>query len=254
MVRPTLRATRAAALLAALALTAASCTPVKGKALGTAPPANLSAPKLYAAIGSSDARGTGTDVPLRQAWPQVLFATLPANFRFVNLALPDATVADVLAQSLPIAEDLRPALVTISLSVEDMLRQVPVATYEAELRTLLHALRATGATVLLANAPPVQDLPGYLACLDGGTLACSPRIPHPVAPAATVAAEVTSYNRAITDVAQSEGAAVVDLYGAALAAAAQGIGPSLLAADGLDPNAAGAQRIAAGFAAALHRP
>lgn len=248
------RLTRAAAVLAVLALALAACTPVKGKALGKAPAADLSAPKIYVAIGSNDARGEGTEVPLRQAWPQVLFATLPTNYRFVNLALFDATVADALAESLPIAQSLHPALVTVSLSLQDIFHQVPVATYQAELGMLVHALRATGATVLLANAPPVEDLPGYLACLGTAAVACSSDVPHPVPQTATVAAEVTAYNQAITNVAQTEGAKVVDLNGAALAAAAQGNGASLLAADGLDPNAAGAQRIAAAFAAALQKP
>jgi lysophospholipase L1-like esterase len=65
---------------------------------------------------------------------------------------------------------------------------------------------------------------------------------------------VAAYNSAIATVAVKEGAVVVDLNAAAVAAAAQGAGPSLISDDGFDPSVAGAQRIASQFAAVLLKP
>jgi lysophospholipase L1-like esterase len=199
------------------------------------------------AIGGSDARGIGTDDPLREAWPQDLFRALPANYRLVNLAIPNATVADAVAESLPTAETLHPTLVTVWLGINDILSQVPVTAFQGGLTTLIHALRATGATVLVGNEPPVDLLPGYLACVSVGQGTCAASIPQPAPARAEVAAAVTAYNAAIAAVAAREGAVVIDLHAAAGAAGTQ---TSRLADDGFNPSAAGAQMIANLFAAA----
>jgi lysophospholipase L1-like esterase len=180
---------------------------------------------------------------------------LPANYRLVNLALPDATAQAALVQSLPTATSLHPALATVWLNVNDILNRVPVATYQSQLTELLHGLRAAGAEVLVANTPPVDELPAYLACTHQSSHGnCPPGLPQPVVPPPQVVAAVTAYNLAIAAVAAQEGAIVVDLHGAALAAQARGTEASLVAADGFNPSVVGAQMIASQFAAALHRP
>ena len=252
-----LRRTAAVAVTVAAAVTlvVAGCTGTRGKALGVAPKPNLAAPRLLVAFGGSDAQGAGTDNPIREAWPQALFHLLPGNYRLVNLAISGATVSDALDEGLPTAQTLRPEVAVIWLTVSDILRQVPVATYQTELTTLVRALRTMGTTVLIGNAVPLDALPGYLRCVNTAVAAnCPPRFPLPLPPPATVDAAVTAYNSAISNVAASTGAIVVDLHGAALAAAAQGAGASLISDDGFNPSAAGAERIASQFAAVLPKP
>jgi acyl-CoA thioesterase-1 len=258
MRRPTARWWRrlpgaGAVTLLFLAVALTSCTTVRTQGAGSTPAPNAAAPRLYLAVGASDTRGIGTEDPLREAWPQDLFRSLPANYRLVNLGVPDATLSDALAQELPMAEALHPALVTVWLNADDVLSGVPTATYQAELSSLVHRLRATGAAVLVANTPPMDDLPGYLACVDpvahpGG---CPSFVPTPVPPPQQVVAAVEGYNTAIAAVVAKEGAVLVDLHRSGLTARALGEEASLVSADGFHPNAAGATMIASQFAAAI---
>lgn len=224
---------------------AVSCTASKSTTAG-APPVNPTATRLYVAIGGSDARGVGTDDPLRESWPQDVFRSLPANYRLVNLGIPDATAATAVTESLPTATSLHPAVVTVWLGLNDILTQVPVTTYQSALTTLVHALRAGGATVLVGTVPPVDQLPAYLDCLGGGG-ACSGLV-QPVPSRTQVVAAVAAYNAAVTAVTAREGAVLVDLHAAALAAPAPS---SLISADGINPSVTGAQMIASRFTAAI---
>lgn len=237
------------AIAAVGALAAASCNGGGARTIGAAPRSSLAPTRVLVAFGGNDARGIGTDDPLRQSWPQDLFRTLPANYRLVNLGIPDATVATAVALSLPTAISLRPALATIWLNVNDILNQVPVVNYEEQLATLVHALRAIGATVLVANAPEVDDLPGYVACAGTGTNQgnCPSFVPRPLPSRPLVAAAVSAYNSAIAVVTAQEGATLVDIHAARFSA-------TLVAPDGFDPSAAGAQVISNQFAAAFNRP
>jgi acyl-CoA thioesterase-1 len=236
-----------------LILAGASCTAGGAKAGGTAPGPDAAPARLYLAIGASETRGVGTDDPLRQSWPQDLFRTLPANYRLVNLGIPSATVATALTDELPIAETMHPALVTVWLNVNDLLSVVPSSTYQSQLDLLVHRLRATGAAVLVANTPPLDQLPSYLACGDpvahpGG---CPSFVPRPLPSPRQVAAAVDGYNVAIAAVVAQEGAVLVDLHRAGVAARDQGTEASLISADGFHPSAAGAVVIARQFALAL---
>ena len=229
-----------------LSCTAASCTGSKSATAGI-PPVNSTATRLYVAIGGSDARGVGTDDPLREAWPQDVFRSLPANYRLVNLGIPDATAATAVAESLPTATSLHPAVVTVWLGVNDILTQVPVTAYQSGLTTLIHALRSGGATVLVGTIPPVDQLPAYVDCLRGGSDACS-SIAQPLPSPTQVVAAVGAYNAAIAAVAAREGAVVVNLHTAPVAAPDEN---SLISADGINPSVTGAQMIADRFTAAI---
>ena len=211
--------------------------------------------RMYVAIGASETRGVGTDNHLRQAWPQDLFRALPAGYTLVNFGIDGATVADALAQELPLARTLHPALATVWLNVNDLLSGVSSARYRAQLLSLIGALRSTGATVLVANTPPLDRLPAYLACVDpahypGG---CPGAVPRPVPTPQQVNAAVDGYNAVIASVVSQTGAVLVDLHAAGLAARARGAEPSLISGDGFHPNSAGAQLVADQFLAALNR-
>jgi len=231
-------------------LSGACSSPRRGPALpvaGHPPP-----PGLYVAIGASETRGVGTDNPVREAWPQDMFRVLPSTYALVNLGISGATVADALRVELPQAVSLHPTLVTVWLNVNDLLNAVPARTYGAELSELLHGLRATGATVLVANTPPLDQLPAYLACEDPAHHPgpCSSFVPRPIPSPAAVAAAVDAYNTTIAEVSAGAGAVVVDLHAAGVAARAQGGADALVSGDGFHPNALGAQRVADSFAAA----
>src|ERR1700736_5322291 len=91
--------------LVAAVLLAVACSPTHGATnLPAAGASAQGAPaRVYASLGGAETRGEGTDNPLREAWPQDFFRTLPAEYSFVNLGIPGATVADALAAELPVA-------------------------------------------------------------------------------------------------------------------------------------------------------
>jgi acyl-CoA thioesterase I len=226
----TLRRRRTAAVLAAAALVLGACT---GDGKGDGPAATDEADGLYVAVGASESVGEGADDPTTQAWTQVFFRTaLPRGYRFVNLGIPGATVAQALTEELPEALRLEPSLVTVWLNVNDIVRQVPADRYESQLKELVHALRRDGKTeVYVANTPPLDLLP--VARGLGGL----------------VTVVVGQYNAAIARVVKDEGAHLVDLHAAGEAARARGDAATLVAADGFHPSTAGHAAVGAEFAA-----
>ena len=219
------------------------------------PPPGASGPQVvYVAVGASETAGVGSDHPLREAWPQVLFRTaLPPSTVFVNLGIPGATVATALREELPQAVEVAPALVTVWLNVNDLLLGVAPADFERDLGTLVRGLRRGGGTrVLVANVPPLDRLPAYLACRPApppGSPACDfdQAVPGPDA----LNRIVDAYNAATDRVTAREGALLVDLHGVGLAARRTGTEASLVSADGFHPSTAGHAAVAAAFADVL---
>jgi lysophospholipase L1-like esterase len=204
------------------------------------------------AVGASDALGFGTNDPIRQAWPQLFFtSSLPGGATFVNMGIAGATAADAVANELPYAVALHPTLVTVFLGVNDLIRQVPVAAFERSLGGVLDGLRASTPRplILIANIPPLDHLPAYLACLPRpppngppcsfSGIVLSPGVLH---------ARVATYNRAVAAVAAEDGATLVDLHAVVLAARANGTEASLVSDDGFHPSPAGHRLIAGVFA------
>jgi len=243
------------ALLAGLVLAGAACRdrPDDGEAVAGPSPSQKRPRPVYVAVGASESVGVGADRPLDQAWPTVLHrSALPPGSVFVNLGIPGATVADALRSELPAALAQNPDLVTVWLNVNEMLRGVPPDVYEGQLGQLVRALRRGGVTrVLVANTPAPDLLPAYVACqaaLAPGP-GCPPgaRFPSP----AGVGAVVDAYNAATARVVWREGAVLVDLHAASLAAHEAGIGASLISGDGFHPSTAGHRAVAQVFAEAL---
>ena len=236
------------------ALVAACSTP--GDDRRSAPPAASGPQVVYVAVGASETTGVGSDQPLREAWPQVLFRTaLPPSTVFVNLGIPGATVATALRDELPQALELAPALVTVWLNVNDLLSGVSPADFERDLGVLVRGLRRGGGTrVLVANVPPLDRLPAYVACRPSpppGSPACDldEAVPGPDA----LNRAVASYNAATERVTTREGALLVDLHEVGLAARRSGTDASLVSADGFHPSTAGHAAVAAAFAEVLAR-
>ena len=243
-------------LLATLLATA--CT--ASRTAAAPKPTPSATPLVYVAVGASESVGVGATDPRRDAWTQVFFRTaLPRSAVFVNMAVPGSTVAEALAAQVPQAVALSPDVVTVWLNVNDILHAVTPASYEADLTKLVTALRRGGATkVLVANTPPLDDLPAYRACLPGATATARQGAPCPVSGAlvaavpapATLNAVVDAYNAAIARVTAATGAVLVDLHAAGLAARANGTEASLVSSDGFHPSDAGYALVAKTFAAA----
>ena len=98
---------------------------------------------------------------------------------------------------------------------------------------------------MVANVPPLSQLPAYQACL-AGTFATSSAFtcPRPVPAPATVDAEVATYNSAVAAQVAATGATLVDLHAADVAAQQQGTEASLISDDGIDPSTSGHAAIA----------
>lgn len=243
---------RLVALLSVLVLGVA-CTDPSGVDEGRdRRPTDRQSPITYVAVGASETVGVGATHPSTEAWPEVLRRdALPPDTTFVNVGVSGSTVAQALTQQLPRAFDVEPDLVTVWLNVNDALRFVPISDYERDLATLVGGLRRGGAAqVLLANTPPLEDLPVVRACLPDpppGVRCLLPvRLPGPE----PVIAYVRQFNEVIGRVASQEGAVLVDLHAAAVADRQRRL-DRYLASDGFHPSTEGHAAVAAVFAAAL---
>lgn len=227
--------------VAVVLVVATACSVSKPEVLP--PPEDTGPPPVYVAVGASETTGAGSDQPLRDGWPRVLHRTaLPAGAVFVNMGIPGATVAQALAEEITDTLAARPNLVTVWLNVNDMTQGVAPATYERQLDTLVRTLRGNGSTrVLVANTPPLDNLPAYQA---GRILA---GLPGPDQLRELVAA----YNDAIARVVERQGAHLVDLHAVGMAARAAGTEPQMISRDGFHPSTAGHAAVAAAFADVL---
>lgn len=227
----------------ALALVAGACASERPGVLNAEA---LPPPFTYVAVGASETVGIGAEDPATEAWPILLYrSALARSATLVNVGVSGATVRQAIDQELQPALAEQPRLVTVWLNVNDLVRQVPVQQYERDLGTLVGALRRGGATeVLVANTPPVVDLPLVRACLPGGR-GCE--LPFRLPPAEEITERVAAYNDAISRVARAEGAVVVDLW----AATGGFIDDALVAADGFHPSTEGHRRVATAFAETL---
>jgi acyl-CoA thioesterase-1 len=233
MSRRTVVSRRAVVILMSVLVAAPACATARsGHSSATS---TTLKPVVYVAVGASETVGVGADDPATQAWPTVFnrAAGFPPGSRYVNVGISGARVQTALDKELAAALKEGPTVVTVWLNVNDILARVPVASYETQLRTLVHGLRQGGqARVLVANTPPLEILPQV----------------RPFA--AVVGAYVDPYNEAIARVVQGEGAELVDLHAAGLAAEQAGTAASLVGKDGFHPSTAGHAAVAAEFAKA----
>jgi acyl-CoA thioesterase-1 len=190
-------------------------------------------PIKLAVLGDSLAAGYG--LKPEQAFPALLQAALKAEGRNV-VVVNDGVSGDTSAGGLDRLDWIlgdKPDIVLIELGANDALRGVDPATTEHNLAAIIERLRAAGVTVWLAGMMAPRNLgPDYVAAFDG------------------------LYKR-LADKYQ------VPLYPFVLDGVAQD--PALNQADGLHPNAKGAQVIAERllpfitrnldlYAASVHRP
>ena len=95
----------------------------------------------YLALG--DSYTIGSSVKPRERWPNQLVRTLGATTGLTlqeNLAVDGATTKDVIANQLDDLTRLDPGFVSLLVGVNDVVRNVDIDTYRANLRTIFHAL------------------------------------------------------------------------------------------------------------------
>lgn len=214
---------RLLALLLGATLALTACVPRTGRAEPR--------PLTYVALGASDAVGVGARDPERESWVTRLAERLPPGSSVANLGVSGSRLDQALEQQLPVAQGLRPDLVTVWLAVNDLNASVPLDRYAAELDALLAGFDGTGATVLVGNVPDLALLPAYRA-VDPNLLE----------------ARVTAWNDAIAATVQRHGATLVDLRALSREQAER---PEYVSPDGFHPSTEGHLRLAALFWEAL---
>jgi len=239
------------AALVIAAVLAGACSQGTAPARKQSLPGPSGPPAVYAALGASETAGVGTDDPVRDSFPEQLYLRLPQTAVYYNFGLPGETTAAALKDELPPAAAVQPTIATVWFNVDDLAAGVPVSDFESRLEQIVGQLARGGETrVLIANTPPLDDLPAYQACRPNPPPALKCALGAVTLPPPEEArALVDAYNAAIVRVAARHGATVVDLASQAGAALAQH--PDYVSADGLHPSTKGAAAIAAAFAAAL---
>lgn len=188
----------------------------------------------YVAIGASDTVGAGVANPLEEGWVSVLHDALPDGTQLLNLGVNGMRLEEALAQSVPVALDARPDVVTVWLAANDLNSGVPLADYQRDLGLLLNALDGTGARwILVGNLPDLVTLDVF------GRRAGTPD---------QVRAELALWNKAIATAVADHHASLVDVFAASSAYADH---PEYVSFDGGHPSAAGYARLAEIFGAAL---
>lgn len=95
--------------------------------------------------------GVGLDIRREQTWTSLLCEALPGS-RLMNLSSAGARVRDVRRQQLPTAVAARPALATIMVGLNDVIRSgLSAAQLIVDMQALVGELRDRGATVLIAR-------------------------------------------------------------------------------------------------------
>jgi lysophospholipase L1-like esterase len=180
---------------------------------------------VYVGIGASDTVGVGASDPAREGWVPRLAQLLGPGTRMRNLGVSGTLIRTALQDQVPVAVREQPDLVTVWLAVNDLDAHTPLASYSADLDSLLGTLaRQTHASVLVANVPNLVLVPKYQAV-----------------DAQPFAAEVGRWNEAIAGAAVRNNAQLVDLYAHWAELARR---PDFISSDGFHPSSAGYARIA----------
>jgi acyl-CoA thioesterase I len=201
---------------------------------GCATQGQAARPLVYVALGASDSVGVGAANPVQESWVAQFHRRLPSGTRLVNLGVSGYKLSQAVEQSLPVALDARPDLVTVWLVVNDMNGRVTLDQYERDLDRLLGTVAQAGPRrILIGNVPALERVPVY----SGAGI-----------PAQRLATEVQRWNEVIARQAAKHGATLVDIHSQWTELAQH---PEYISADGFHPSAAGYKRLADLFYDAL---
>lgn len=200
-------------------------TPLQQGNVQQAPRARIT----YIAIGASDTYGIGTDDPQTQSWPVDLSNKLGNDVRLVNLGVPGVHADSALHVEVPIALDTHPDLITISLAVNDLADNVPLADYTRSMDNILTQVQklTPHTRIVVANVPDVTLIPRFQN-----------------ANAQELHTRINAYNTAIATLVQRHHVLLVNLYARWQDLANH---PDYISDDGFHPNAFGYAAIATIF-------
>jgi acyl-CoA thioesterase I len=209
-----------------LLLSLAACGPTGTRSSSLPNTTSTPAPtSTYVAIGASDAFGIGTNDPDRESWPTVLAGLLGPHTHLINLGIPGEVVSQALGVELPVALASKPNIITVWLAVNDLVDDMPLATYQVALRHLLVSLRdGTRARIFVGNIPDLTLLPHFSTY-------------DPVA----LTSQVEQWNSAIASICTQVGVTLVDIHAAWKSLIYH---PEYISGDGFHPSAAGARQLA----------
>ena len=109
----------------------------------------LNGDDVIVAFGDSLTYGTGADT--HAAYPAVL-STL-VDHPIVNAGVPGETTVEAIARLPQVLDQHHPKLVLLCLGGNDMLRKTAASTVAQNLRAMIHAIQASGASVVLIGVP-----------------------------------------------------------------------------------------------------
>jgi lysophospholipase L1-like esterase len=178
-------------------------------------------PLRYVALGDSYTIGTSVAEPER--WPNVLVERLGLERLelVANLGVNGYATSDVIRDELPRLATLQPEFASLLIGVNDVVRGVPAATFEANAVTILDALLAT----LPPNRLVTVATPDYTVTPSGAAFGDPIR----------QRAGIERNNAALRALAEDRGVAYVDTFDISRGAATD---RSLVARDGLHPSGA----------------
>jgi len=186
----------------------------------------------YVALGDSTTEGlmdVHPDGKSFRGWADRLAEQLAAvnpDLLYANLAIRGRKLPQIRAEQLEPALALKPDLASVLGGVNDILRrEVDLDARADDLESIVRSLRESGATVLMVNYPDIG------ASVTIGASRFRPRL--------------QGFNRTIREIAERQGAVLVDLERDGI------VHPALWSTDRLHASAIGHERIAAVAAAAL---
>jgi acyl-CoA thioesterase I len=184
------------------------------------------APLRYVALGDSYTIGTSVDPTM--CWPVQLVRALAgaggstATLELVaNLGVNGYTSGDLIRDELPELDRLRPEFASVLIGVNDVVRGISAAIYEANIRATLEALLVR----LPANRIVTVAIPDYTVTPHGSDSG-NPRQQRQ---------EIAAFNSIMARLSADGGIPYVDTFDLSLRAAED---RSLVAADGLHPSGA----------------
>jgi acyl-CoA thioesterase-1 len=199
----------------------------------TASPLSTAAAFRYVAIGASDTVGVGASDPANGSWPARVAARLPAGTSYTNLGVSGSVASQAARDQVPTAVSLRPQLVTVWLSVNDLNAGITPPDYLNALRSVLEPLvQTTDARIFVGTVPDLRSVPAYAGQDQAALLA-----------------RINAYNTAIAalQTAFNDRVLTVDLFtGSAALTSTITVSP-----DGFHPSDDGYKLIADRFTAAI---
>jgi lysophospholipase L1-like esterase len=176
-------------------------------------------------VALGDSYTIGTSVGPVDRFPDQLVAALrsdgPSLRLVANLGVNGYTTADLIRDELPAIEGLAPDFVTLLIGVNDVVRGVSFATYEANVEVILE-------TLLVRLAPDrivTVGIPDYTVTPAGGDYGDPD----------TKRAAIVAANLAMARLSEARSVAFVDIFDISRQAPTE---PGLVASDGLHPSGA----------------